>query len=138
MIVSSPWLQDDRLKVTEGRILAVNELDMAISEWTSSHDPWSITRMMQSSGIPAYPVLNARGQLEDPHLRYRRAYLIRQETSLDLDELTFTNPWKLNATPPSIRRVTPSIGQDNELILYDMLGRTPQEVALLEELGVLV
>jgi crotonobetainyl-CoA:carnitine CoA-transferase CaiB-like acyl-CoA transferase len=138
LIVSSPWLKDDRLKVVEGRILAADELDMTISEWTNSYDPWSLTRMMQLSGIPAYPVLNARGQLDDPHLRYRRSYLIQQETSLDLDELTFTNPWKLNATPPSIRRVTPSIGEDNELILYDMLGRTSQEVALLEELGVLV
>ncbi len=93
---------------------------------------------MQAVGIPAYPVLNARGQLDDPHLRYRRADAILAEVPLDVAEITFTNPWKLSKTPAAIRRPTVPIGADNMFVLVDLLGKAPEEVASLGERAVLV
>jgi hypothetical protein len=57
---------------------------------------------------------------------------------MDVGEMTFTNPWKLNKTPAAIRRPTAPIGADNRLVLEDMLGKTPEEVATLGENDILV
>lgn len=132
------WTKEDKFQDAHGRIKAASDLDVLLSQWTQQFEAWQATERLQASGVPAYPVLNARGQLDDPHLQYRRAEAVVAEIPMDVGEMTFTNPWKLNKTPAAIRRPTAPIGADNRLVLEDLLGKTPEEVATLGENDVLV
>ena len=95
--------------------------------------------LLQTSGIPASAVMNSREILTDPHMQARKFYEPIEhspETGIG-KKLYFGRPWKMSKTPSFIRRPAPKLGEHNELILGDMLGRTPTEIEKLYEIGVL-
>ena len=48
-----------------------DQLDAIIADWTRQRTPLEAMNILQRAGIPAGPVLDARGLLQDPHLRER-------------------------------------------------------------------
>jgi formyl-CoA transferase len=49
-------------------------LERALAEWSRERDASVSAAVLQVAGVPAGPVLDARGLLEDPQLRHRRFY----------------------------------------------------------------
>jgi benzylsuccinate CoA-transferase BbsF subunit len=119
------------------RLREADSLDKQLGQETQRFDRWVLTNELQMQGVPAYPVLNARGQLDDPHLQFRRACGITSPENVRIEETTFTSPWKLSRTPVTFHRPTVSIGEDNEVVLEHLLGRSASEIARLNKVGVL-
>ncbi len=48
-----------------------DELDRIIGAWTTRHDRWEITEMLQRAGVAAIPTFSNKDIITDPHLRER-------------------------------------------------------------------
>src|SRR5581483_11631527 len=66
---SPEWARDGRYATFDGRKQHEDELEARINEWTRDQVAEDVMRLLQSKGIPAGVVQNAKDVLEDEHLR---------------------------------------------------------------------
>ena len=133
------WSREEKFTTGGGRWSHQDEIDRHLNNWTKDHSHLELMTLLQTSGIPASAVMNSREILTDPHMQARKFYEPIEhppETGIG-KKLYFGRPWKMSKTPSFIRRPAPKLGEHNELILGDMLGRTPTEIEKLYEIGVL-
>ena len=109
-------------------------LDAIISGWTGSRAKYEVMTTLQNAGVPASPVLDARDMLSDPHLRARGYFETashRPETGLG-DREYVSRGWRMSDSDVRIHKPAPMLGEDNGLILSDLLGLTHSRIADLE------
>jgi crotonobetainyl-CoA:carnitine CoA-transferase CaiB-like acyl-CoA transferase len=114
-----------------------DDLDAIIGQWTSVRTQNGVMRELQSRGIPAGPVLNAKQLLADPHLRSRGFFERVEhppETGLGIREYV-SRGWKLSGTAIHIPSPAPTLGEGNEYVLRQVLGLGSSEVEKLREEG---
>ena len=90
--------------------------------------------VLQEAGIPAGPVLNARGLLADPHFKargYFEAVEHPPETGLGRREY-ISRGWRLSKNDLSIVKPASQLGEQNDYVLRQLLGLTEAEVRSLE------
>jgi benzylsuccinate CoA-transferase BbsF subunit len=127
---------DARFASAEGRKLHEDELDGIVTAWTSRHDRWEITGQLQAAGIAAAPVMDMKDVAEDPHMN-ERGFFVQMEHP-EIGQYKHAGiPWQLSATPLSVRSAAPCMGQDNEYVVCELLGRSHDEFERLLEKGVL-
>ena len=112
-----------------------DDLDAIIGEWTRKRTPLEAMDALQRAGVPAGPVLNARGLLQDPHLR-ERGYFEKAhhtpESGLGTREYV-SRGWRLSNADVSIRGPAPTLGADNRRLLSGLLGLSETTIAELED-----
>ena len=112
-----------------------DDLDAIISGWTGSRTKYDVMTTLQNAGVPAGPVLDARDMLADPHLRARNYFETarhRSETGLGNREYV-SRGWRMSNSDVRIHKPAPMLGEDNGLILSDLLGLTEAQISQLEE-----
>ena len=129
-------IEDERFATVTGRFQLQDEVDCLIGDWTIKQGSYEIMRVLQKAGIPAGPVLDAKGLVEEPHLEARGAF----ESIAHPD--AGTRPYvgmyaKFSKTPGSIRFPAPCFGEHNQYILGTMLGLSQEEIAGLEKEGII-
>ncbi|MBM3924539.1 MAG: CoA transferase [SAR202 cluster bacterium] len=135
---SPSWATDEKFSDSLARWKNQDELDKNISQWTRHFENLKLTHMLQGVGLPAMAVMNSRELLTDEHMKARGFYEKVEhpaETKIGT-KLYFGRPWKMSKTPSFIRRPAPNLGEHNEEIIGDLLGRSRQEMERLYELGV--
>ena len=130
------WVEDSRFADVAGRYNHQDELDRLVEAWTVQYEHYEVMRILQQADIPAGPVLNAKELVEEPHLNERGLY----ETITHPE--TGTHPYvgmyaRFSKTPGSIRTPAPCLGEHNRYVLGEMLGVSEEEIASLEELGII-
>ncbi len=130
------WAEDERFSDVLGRYQHQDELDRLIEVWTVKHDHYQVMRILQQADIPAGPVLDAKELVEEPHLNERGLY-----ETLTHPEVG-THPYigmyaRLSKTPGSLRKPAPCLGEDNQYVYGELLGLSPEEMAQLEEQGII-
>lgn len=125
---SPPWAQDARFATLAGRKEHEDELEAHVTEWTAGQAVEDVMALLQSRGVPAGVVQNARDMLEDEHLKARGYYVY-----LDHPEAGRTAydgpPFRLSKTPGVLRSPAPLLGQHNEQVCKEILGMTDEEIA---------
>ena len=92
--------------------------------------------MMIAQGIPAGRVYRAPDMLADPHFAAREA-IVEVETAR-FGPLKMQAPVpRFSATPSTVRRSAPALGEHNGEIYGEMLGVAPEALARLAEAGVI-
>jgi crotonobetainyl-CoA:carnitine CoA-transferase CaiB-like acyl-CoA transferase len=130
-----PWAEDERFSDVVGRWHHQDELDRLVEAWTVQHDHYEVMRILQGAGVAAGPVLDARELIEEPHLNARGAF--EEVTHPEVGRHPYVGMYaKFSRTPGHIRSPAPRLGEHNRLVLGDMLGLSSEEIARLEELGV--
>ena len=125
------WAERIEWATLAGRLEHHDELDAAISEWTKERDHYEVMRALQAAGVPAGAVLQNWEMLSDPHVYHRGFYVMTEHPETGV--LPFPGmPWKLSATPGSVRLPAPLFGQHNQDILGGILGLSTEEIAQLE------
>ncbi|MDF1486199.1 CoA transferase [Ramlibacter sp. H39-3-26] len=117
-----------------GRVARVAELDAAIGAWTAQRGVQQVLDALAAARVPAGKVYTVRDIHEDPHYR-ARGMLLEQRTR---DGYTVEVPGvvpKLSATPGTVRRSAPRLGDDTDAVLKEA-GLTDAQIALLREKGV--
>ena len=90
---------------------------------------------LQTSGVAAGAVLDSKSLLFDPHLMQREFYeVVCHHPSTGMPPLPYASrPWKLSATPAVTGKAGPIMGEHNQVVIAEILGRSPAEMAALEE-----
>ncbi len=125
---SPAWARDAKFATLAARKQHEDELEAALTEWTREQTAEEVMALLQSKGVPAGVVQNARDMLEDEHLKARGYYVY-----LDHPEAGVTAydgpPFRLSKTPGVLRTPAPLLGQHNEQVCKEILGMTDEEIA---------
>lgn len=133
------WASDSRFADSLSRWQNRDALDSLIGPVTSSWLSHDLMHALQKEGVAAGVVMDSKDLLFDPHLVERHFYeVVSHHESTGIPPLPYAGrPWKLSKTPAVDGMAAPLMGEHNSLILEDLLGKTAEEMAALEESGII-
>ena len=107
-----------------------DRLDEIITAWTGSKTQEEVVAILQSSGIPAAPVLDGEQMLSDQHLRSRGLFeTVEHPESSNIGRREYLGRgWKLTEADVSIRGPAPDLGEANGYVLEELLGLSASQV----------
>jgi crotonobetainyl-CoA:carnitine CoA-transferase CaiB-like acyl-CoA transferase len=121
-----PELSRSELDSLAARHDAHDEIDAAVTAWTSVQQPMAAAEMLQAAGIPAGPVLSEADASSDPQLHERGFFHLLEHPSCGIHFHPGAN-FQMSRTPPQLWRAAPTVGQDNEHVYKDILGVSDEE-----------
>jgi len=124
--------RDERFSAARNRWGNQAALDQIISEWTRNQEACEVMGKLQEVGVAAAPSLSSEGLFHDPHLRERGVFMQVQHPVLGNDWV-IAPPWRLSATPATVRRHGPLLGEHNEYVFGELLGMSREEIQRLEK-----
>jgi crotonobetainyl-CoA:carnitine CoA-transferase CaiB-like acyl-CoA transferase len=127
---------EDRLRTAPGRRACQGELDAAIAEWTRGLRAEQVQERLQAAGVPVHVSSSSRDFCTDPQLEHR-GHLIRLPHPLHGTTTVEGPRYLLSETPGRVSRAAPTLGQDNEHVLTQILGYGHDRVRELQEAGIL-
>lgn len=130
------WLDDPNLATVAGRKDNEEALDRGIENWTRQHEAEDVMTMLQSAGVPAGVVQNAKDLFSDPQLHHRGHFYRLPHAEMGAYHIA-TSPFKLDKSDQTPRSAAPLLGEHTEMVLRDFLGFTEDEIADLAVNGVL-
>lgn len=111
----------------EDRQLHHDEIDEIISNWSSNYDHNEATRILQSAGVAAAPVLANWELVSNPHLHERGFYISIPHKEMGVFPYPGM-PWKLSETPGKVRMGSPDFGEHNSMVFEELLNLSQQEI----------
>ena len=112
------------------------ELDGVISGWTRTLTGAALLDRLAEHGVPAGRIFTARDMLRDAHYLARDMVLRRRSEQGWEVPMTGVVP-KFSRTPGSVRTTGPSLGAHTIAVLTEVAGLSPDEIAGLNEAGLL-
>ncbi|MBB5698625.1 CaiB/BaiF CoA transferase family protein [Sphingomonas yantingensis] len=97
------------------------------AEWLAS---------LEAADVPASPVNDVKTVFDNPQIRHREMLSAVDHPVAGAIQM-LRNPIRLSETPIGPPRAPPVLGQDNEAVLRDLLGRSDGEIADLRAQGVI-
>lgn len=134
-LVGDPVLSSNRtLDTLAGRLNAQDEIAEHLGRWTRLQDKHSIAALLQGAGIIAGAVYQPNDVLACDYLNARgfSKPLTHPEAGTHLHQGL---PFRFDATPVAHRRAAPCLGEHNEYVLREVLGRSDAEIAELQRAG---
>ncbi|TAK53819.1 MAG: CoA transferase, partial [Dehalococcoidia bacterium] len=126
---SPDWARDAKFATHRDRKQNEDELEAHVTAWTRQHTAENLMVLLQSKGVPAGVVENARDMLDsDEHLKERGyfVYLDHPETGRAAYD---GPPFRLSKTPGVLRTPAPLLGQHNEVVCKEILGMSDEDIA---------
>ena len=132
-VLGSPaWASEARFSTLLARLQNVDELDQLVEDWTMKQSDEEVMSKLQSAGVAAGVVRNAKDIYEDPQLAYREHFWESEEPGLE--DFIFEAPAaRLSLTPARFQRRFPFLGEHNAYVFFDLLGLDPEEYSKLVE-----
>jgi crotonobetainyl-CoA:carnitine CoA-transferase CaiB-like acyl-CoA transferase len=128
--------RDSRYAAAAGRREHRDAIDASIAEWSRALEARAIETLLQSHGVPAHQVQNSSEAYTDAQFKHRGHFVALDHPTLG--KFTVEGPRaKLSRTPAVVRRVAPSVGQDNQHVLEGILGYDETRISELVASGVL-
>ena len=126
--------QDSELTTNTGRVKRVEELDLAIGQWTAQLTVEEVLTALDAAAVPAGRIYTIQDIANDPHY-LARGMLAEVEMS-DGSRLKVPGMVpKLSRTPGLHRRNAPNLGQDTDAVLAE-LGITPEQIQAMRQKGI--
>jgi benzylsuccinate CoA-transferase BbsF subunit len=127
-------IDDPSLATLEARRARIDEVEGLVAAWTVTQTRDAVSRELQALGVEAVPVADFGDLHDDPQLAARHHFVPLVHPVLG-DGLYERNGFRVSGAPSGYERTGPTIGQDNDWVLRDVLGLSPDEVAHLVEVG---
>ena len=127
---------DPRFSTLPARKQNEDALDTLVAAWTLTRTPAEVTQQLQAVGIPAAPAMSNKDLATDPHLNSRPIFVSHEHPEVGVKQ-HIGIPWQMSKTPLSVRHPAPTLGQDTDYVLRDILGYSEEEVAGLRDRQVL-
>lgn len=137
--MGQPDLENDpRFNSPRGRRDKAAELDGLIEQWLATlPDRGAAIRILEEHRVPVAPVLTLNQAMEQPHLRERKTVRGVENEQIGAFDIPGM-PVKFSAWPDADELHADMLGEHNDYVLKDLLGRTPEDIARLREEGVVV
>jgi crotonobetainyl-CoA:carnitine CoA-transferase CaiB-like acyl-CoA transferase len=129
------WLEDPRFKddISRGDNGAV--VSERMSRWCAGRTTAEALEQLAKAKIPSGPVLKPQQTLDDPHIQAMGFFQPTEFPGMPRPAPIAKVPVWLSATPGSIRRRAPKLGEHTDQILAE-LGYAKKAIAALREKGV--
>jgi benzylsuccinate CoA-transferase BbsF subunit len=121
----------------ERRRVREDEIDLALSAWTSAQRPEEVERRLQAIGVPAHVSSSSKDFCLDPQLAHR-GHLVNVPHPLHGSTTVEGPRYLLSETPADVSRAAPTFGQHNEYVLRELLGYSAERYRELASAGLLV
>jgi crotonobetainyl-CoA:carnitine CoA-transferase CaiB-like acyl-CoA transferase len=127
---------DRRYGSADARLRRADELDQLISTWCGTRDVAEVEAYLQAHGVPAHRTASSRDFVEDTQLAHRGHLVTLPHPTLGRTVVEGPR-YQLTASPGRVWRAAPTIGQDNDHVLRDLLGYRDDEITALVQSGAL-
>ncbi len=118
---------DDRFKDVMSRNANEPELKKIIEAWTTQYTNDEVLGILLPGGVPASPVMDVKQAVENPHTKARNMLVdIKQG---DTTITTFGPAIKATNSEIKIRSGAPGLGEHNEWLLKEVLGKSDEEAS---------
>ncbi len=133
------WAADGRYADVLSRITHRAELDRMLAFETRQHNNQALMAQLQAKGVAAGAVMDSKDLLFNEHLEAREFYeVIEHHPATGMPPLPYAGrPWKLSGTPAIDPKAAPIMGEHNQTLLGELLGRTDAQVAELAEADII-
>jgi len=128
-------LKDSRFATTAGRYAHHDELDRAITDWTTGQDVMAAFHALQRAGVTAGPQFDEEMLSTDPHVAARE--WIRSLASRDVGSYPHIG-YAFKGVPQLWERGAPVLGEDNDYVYREVIGLDDAEYRELVEAKVIV
>ena len=125
------WAADGRYADVLSRITHRAELDRMLAFETRQHNNHLLMAQLQAEDVAAGAVMDSKDLLFNEHLEAREFYeVIKHHPATGMPPLPYPGrPWKLSGTPAIDPKAAPIMGEHNQTLLGELLGKTDAQVA---------
>jgi crotonobetainyl-CoA:carnitine CoA-transferase CaiB-like acyl-CoA transferase len=127
---------DPRFGTAPARLRNRDAVNALVAAWCLKHTSQVLFEQLQAHGIAAAPVLNSRDLLRNPHLKHRNFYETVSHPEPIGERPLIGRPYKLRFRDAHIKKSGPRFGEDNDSILREILGKTPEQISALKDSNV--
>ena len=130
------WATDERFATHQARGINQIELDEIISDWTRHFAVADLEVLLNEHGIPNGKIYRAPEMMEDPQFQAR-------ESIVRVDHPEFGNIAMQNVTPKfsetqgAVRHPGPALGEHNDYVWGEVVGKSVDEIVNLKDRGVI-
>ena len=121
IIGRAEFADDRRFATTYSRIAHRAEAHALVAGWTRSREMQSVMRQLQTAGIAAGAVNDARDMADDEHLQARGFYVELEHPDAGW-HIYPGQAIRLSSTPAAFRSDAPRLGGDTRSVLSDLPG----------------
>jgi crotonobetainyl-CoA:carnitine CoA-transferase CaiB-like acyl-CoA transferase len=111
----------------DARMDRVDEVEAAVARWTAGRAVEEVVERLQGLGIEAVPVQDFGDAVADPQLAARGHFVTMTHPSMG-EGIYERNGFRLSDAPSGYTRTGPTLGQDNDHVLRDILGLSTTEI----------
>lgn len=128
------WTRDEKYATTGSRWENQDSLDEHVASWTKAQEHFEAMHLLQSHGVPAGPVMDARDAVTNPHLEAREYFEAVDHPEIGVHRYPGMF-FKFSETPLKIRRHAPRLGENNEYVYKELLKYSDEEYSQFEQDG---
>ncbi len=129
------WTQKPEYATVAGRLARREELDRLVEAWTITYPPEAVEQILQSAGVGAGTVADARDIDEDPQMNYYHFY--RELDHPYMGRLRYYHPagLKLSGAETQVNRPL-LLGEHTDYVCREVLNMTRAEIDDLRSKGI--
>ncbi len=135
LVEREEWSADPRFADDELRARNIDVLNGRMTGWCQGKTIPDVMAALDSARIPGSPVLSPQQAIDDPHVQAMGYLKPLDYPGLPAPAPVIETPFRLSATPPTIRERAPTLGEHTYALLGE-LGYDASAVAGLRERGV--
>jgi len=136
-VVGEDWCRDDRFERLAGRLAHEDELERLVAGWTADQRKVDVAGRIVQAGVPAAPVMRPGERVDGDPRTEDWGLWVEVEHSAAGRERVEGMPVHLSETDWHLERGAPCLGEHNDYVFGELLGRSTEELADLGEAGVL-
>ncbi|HEX4540107.1 MAG TPA: CoA transferase [Acidimicrobiales bacterium] len=129
-------VDDPSLATLDARLARIEEVEGAVAQWTGARAVDDVVATIQSLGIEAVPVQDFGDVVADPQLAARGHFVTLTHPAMG-EGIYERNGFRLSDAPSGYTRTGPTLGQDNDHVLREILGLSTTEIDKLAADGAL-
>jgi crotonobetainyl-CoA:carnitine CoA-transferase CaiB-like acyl-CoA transferase len=129
-------IDDPSLATFAARKAREDDVEALVASWTARRSRAAVADALQAAGVEAVPVADFGDVHGDPQLAARGHFEAHRHPFMG-DGLYERNGFRLSGAPSGYDRSGPTLGQDNDWVLRDVLGLSDAEVDELVASGAL-
>lgn len=120
-----------------GRLAAQDHLDATIEAWTRPQDRWTVAERLQAVGVPAAAVARPPERIDGDLATWSWGLWPMVDHQIMGGVRVDGEPVHFSRTDWDIGRGAPTLGQDNDYVLGELLGLGQAEIETLADEGVI-
>jgi benzylsuccinate CoA-transferase BbsF subunit len=129
-------VDDPSLATLDARLARVEQVEATVAEWTARRAVDDVVDTLQGMGIEAVPVQDFGDVVGDPQLAARDHFVTLTHPAMG-EGIYERNGFRLSDAPSGYERTGPTLGQDNDHVLREILGLSTTEIDKLAADGAL-